>query len=150
VTKQSFLQGAFILILAGFITKILGFVNKIVVARIMGAEGIGLYMMAVPTLLLVITITQIGLPVAISKLVAEAEAVNNRKKIKQILVVSLATTGVLSIIFTIAMIGLAPIISKYFLTDTRAFFPLIAISPIVPIVALSSVLRGYFQGRQNM
>ncbi len=150
MSKQSFLQGAFILILAGFITKILGFVNKIVVARIMGAEGVGLYMMAVPTLLLVITITQIGLPVAISKLVAEAEAVNNRKKIKQILVVSLATTGTLSIIFTFGMIVFAPIIAKYFLTDARAFFPLVAISPIVPIVALSSVLRGYFQGRQNM
>lgn len=150
MAKQSFLQGAFILILAGFITKILGFVNKIVVARIMGAEGVGLYMMAVPTLLLVITLTQIGLPVAISKLVAEAEAQNNRQKIKKILVVSLATTGTLSIIFTAAMIGFAPIIAKYFLTDTRAFFPLIAISPIIPIVALSSVLRGYFQGRQNM
>ncbi|WNF37606.1 stage V sporulation protein B [Bacillaceae bacterium IKA-2] len=150
MTKQSFLQGAFILILAGFITKILGFVNKIVVARIMGAEGVGLYMMAVPTLLLVITLTQIGLPVAISKLIAEAEANNNRKKIKQILVVSLATTGLLSIIFTAGMIGFAPIIAKYFLTDSRAFLPLVAISPIVPIVALSSVLRGYFQGRQNM
>ncbi len=150
MNKQSFLQGAFILIVAGLIVKILGFVNKIVVARIMGAEGVGLYSMAVPTLLLVITITQIGLPVAISKLVAEAEIVNDRKKIKQILIVSLATTGTLSFFFTIGMIGLAPIISKYFLTDERAFFPLVAISPIVPIVALSSVLRGYFQGRQNM
>lgn len=148
--KQSFLQGAFILIVAGLITKILGFINKIVVARIMGAEGVGLYSMAVPTLLLVITVTQIGLPVAISKFVAEAEASNNRRKIKQILVVSLATTGILSIIFTIGMIGLAPIISEYFLTDSRVFYPLVAISPIVPIVALSSVLRGYFQGRQNM
>lgn len=150
MTRQSFLQGAFILIFAGFIVKILGFVNKIVVARIMGAEGVGLYSMAVPTLLLVITITQIGLPVAISKLVAEAEAVNDRRKIKQILVVSLATTGTLSVIFTLGMIGFAPIISKYFLTDARAFYPLVAISPIVPIVALSSVMRGYFQGRQNM
>ncbi|OIJ16588.1 stage V sporulation protein B [Anaerobacillus alkalilacustris] len=150
MTRQSFLQGAFILIIGGLITKILGFVNKIVVARIMGAEGVGLYSMAVPTLLLVITLTQIGLPVAISKFVAEAEARNDRSKIKQILVVSLATTGVLSIFFTFGMIGLAPIISKYFLTDTRAFYPLVAISPIVPIVALSSVLRGYFQGRQNM
>lgn len=150
MSKQSFLQGAFILIFAGFITRILGFVNKIVVARIMGAEGVGLYMMAVPTLLLIITITQLGLPVAISKLVAEAEASNDRRKIKRILVVSLATTGSLSIIFTIGMVLFAPVISSYFLTDSRAFYPLIAISPIVPIVALSSVLRGYFQGRQNM
>ncbi|WP_078552666.1 stage V sporulation protein B [Bacillus alkalicellulosilyticus] len=150
MSKQTFLQGTLILIIAGLITRFLGFVNKIVVARIMGAEGVGLYMMAVPTLLLVITITQLGLPVAISKLVAEAEAQQDRSKIKRILVVSLSVTGVLSIVFTIGMIAFAPFISQTLLTDERAFYPLIAIAPIVPIVALSSVLRGYFQGRQNM
>ncbi|WP_078428979.1 stage V sporulation protein B [Alkalihalobacterium alkalinitrilicum] len=150
MSKQTFIQGTVILILAGLITRILGFINKIVVARIMGAEGVGLYSMAVPTLLLVITITQLGLPVAISKLVAEAEAKKDRKKIKRILVVSLASTGLLSGVFTVAMIAFAPIIAKTLLTDERAYLPLIAIAPIVPIVALSSVLRGYFQGRQNM
>ncbi|UCZ54356.1 stage V sporulation protein B [Bacillus shivajii] len=150
MTKQSFLKGAFILIFAGLITRFLGFVNKIVVARIMGAEGVGLYMMAVPTLLLVITLTQLGLPVAISKLVAEADADQDRTRIKRILIVSLTVTGTLSIVFTTVMILGAPIISNTFLTDSRAFYPLIAISPIVPIVALSSVLRGYFQGLQNM
>jgi stage V sporulation protein B len=150
MSKQTFLQGTLILILAGLITRVLGFVNRIVVARIMGEEGVGLYMMAVPTLLLTITLTQLGLPVAISKLVAEAEALGDRKRIKKILVVSIAITGTLSIIFTSAMILLAPVLSNTLLTDHRTYWPLIAISPIVPIVALSSVIRGYFQGRQNM
>ncbi|WP_416149213.1 stage V sporulation protein B [Salipaludibacillus sp. HK11] len=150
MTKQTFLKGAAILIVAGLITRILGFINKIVVARIMGAEGVGLYMMAVPTLLLVITLTQLGLPVAISKLVAEADVEGDRSRIKRILVVSITVTAVLSIIFTASMILFAPIIASTLLTDARAFYPIIAISPIVPIVALSSVIRGYFQGLQNM
>ncbi|WP_456278150.1 stage V sporulation protein B [Bacillus sp. AK128] len=150
MSKQTFLQGTLILILAGLITRVLGFVNRIVVARIMGEEGVGLYMMAVPTLLLTITLTQMGLPVAISKLVAEAEAHGDRKRIKRILVVSLTVTGILSIIFTTGMILLAPVLSQTLLTDHRTYYPLIAISPIVPIVAISAVLRGYFQGRQNM
>lgn len=150
MTRQTFLKGTLILIVAGFITRFLGFVNRIVVARIMGAEGVGLYVMATPTLLLIITLTQLGLPVAISKLVAEAEALNDKLKIKRILVVSLAITSTLSIIFTITMIALAPFVANVLLTDSRAYFPLIAIAPIVPIVALSSVMRGYFQGRQNM
>lgn len=150
MSKQSFLQGTLILIVAGMITRLLGFVNRIVVARIMGEEGVGLYMMAVPTLLLTITLTQLGLPVAISKLVAEAEAEGDRQKVKRILVVSLTVTGILSVFFTAGMIALAPILSKTLLTDARTFYPLIAISPIVPIVALSSVIKGYFQGRQNM
>src|SRR5690606_19783563 len=145
-----FLRGTIILMAAGLITRLLGFVNRIVIARMIGAEGVGLFMMSFPTLILVITLTQMGLPVAISKAVAEAEARGDRKKIKKILAVSLAVTGALSIIFTPALILLAPYLSKALFTDPRTYYPLVAISPIIPIVAVSSVIRGYFQGKQNM
>ncbi|MDF2608289.1 MAG: stage sporulation protein [Bacillales bacterium] len=150
MTKQTFLQGTFILIIAGFITRILGFINRIVIARVMGEEGVGLYMMAVPTFLLVITLTQIGLPIAISKSVAEAEAIGDRRKVKQILVVSLSITGFLSVVLSALLIAIAPYLSRYLLADPRTYYPLVAILPVVPIIAISSVLRGYFQGKQNM
>ncbi|HET7581043.1 MAG TPA: stage V sporulation protein B [Bacillales bacterium] len=150
MAKQSFFKGTLILILAGVIVKIIGFINKIVVVRIIGEEGYGLYSMAFPTLILTVTLTQLGLPVAISKMVSEAEAVGDRQKIKRILVISLTTTGILSITFTTAMILLVPLMAQTVLTDERVMYPMLAISPIVPIVALSSVLKGYFQGRQNM
>lgn len=136
--------------LAGLITKILGVINKIILARVVGAEGMGLFNMAFPTLMLTVTLTQLGLPVAISKLVAEAEAHNDRKKIKRILTVSFFVVGTLSIILTLAMIAITPVLAKTVFTDERTLYPLIAIAPIVPIVAVSSVLRGYFQGIQNM
>ncbi|UII55008.1 stage V sporulation protein B [Cytobacillus spongiae] len=147
---SKFLRGTLILLLAGLVTRVLGFINRIVIARFIGEEGVGLYMMAFPTLILVITITQLGLPVAISKNVAEAEAQGDYKKIKKILVVSLATTITLSLIFTPALILLAPYLSETLFTDPRTRLPLLAIAPIVPIIAISSVIRGYFQGRQNM
>ncbi|MDQ0205405.1 stage V sporulation protein B [Alkalicoccobacillus murimartini] len=150
MSKQTFLKGTLILILAGFVTKILGFINRMVMARIMGSEGVGLYMMAVPTMLLILTLTQMGLPVAIAKLVAEAEAKGETSKIKQILIVSLAITISLGAVFTTAMILCAPFVASHLLTDARAYYSLIAVAPIVPIVAVSAVLRGYFQGRQNM
>ncbi len=150
MSKQTFLRGTLFLILAGLITKILGFINRIVMVRVMGEEGVGLYMMAVPTLILTITLTRMGLPVAISKMVAEADAEGNRQKIKRILIVSLSITIVLSMIFTSIMVLAAPVLSTKVFTDQRTFYPLIAIAPVVSIVALSSVLRGYFQGLQNM
>ncbi|MEI4829422.1 stage V sporulation protein B [Bacillus sp. FJAT-53711] len=150
MTKQTFLRGAFILMLAGFITKILGFINRIVMARTLGEEGVGLYMMAVPTFILAITITQIGLPVAIAKLVAEAEATHDKQQVKKILTVSLAITSVISILLTAGIMLLAPLLAETFLTDKRTYYPLIAILPVVPVIAVSSVLRGYFQGKQNM
>ncbi|WP_010651021.1 stage V sporulation protein B [Oceanobacillus massiliensis] len=150
MTKQTFLQGALILIVAGMITRFMGFINRIVVARLMGEEGIGLYMMALPTLFLVMTLTQLGLPVAISKRVAEADAVNDQAKIKKILIVSIMVTMFTSILFTILLAIGAPYLASFLLTDSRAMLPLIVISPIIPITAVAAVLRGYFQGKQNM
>lgn len=150
MTKQTFLQGTLILIAAGMITRLLGFVNRIVVARVMGEEGVGLYMMALPTLFLVITITQLGLPVAISKRVAEADAINNQQKIKKILIVSLIITGCTSILVSTLMIFIIPFIATSLLNDSRTIYPLLAVCPIIPIIAISSVIRGYFQGLQNM
>lgn len=147
---SKFFQGTLILLAAGLITRVLGFINRIVVARVIGGEGVGLYMMALPTLFLVITVTQIGLPVAIAKFVAEANAVGDEKRIKKILVVSLSITLGLSLLFTPALMILAPLLSQTLFTDERVFWPLIAITPIIPIVAVSAVIRGYFQGKQNM
>ncbi len=147
---SKFLKGTLILLGASLITRILGFINRIVIARFIGEEGVGLYMMALPTLFLVVNITQLGLPVAISKYVAEANAKGDERKVKKILVVSIACTITLSLIFTPAMILLAPWISQHLFTDDRTEWPLMAIAPIVPIIAISSVIRGYFQGKQNM
>lgn len=147
---SKFLKGTIILLIAGFITRILGFINRIVIARFIGEEGVGLYMMAFPTLMLVITITQLGLPVAISKRVAEAEAKRDYHKIKNILVVSLSTTIFLSALFTPALFFMTPFLSNLLFTDSRVELPLLAITPVIPVIAISSVIRGYFQGRQNM
>jgi len=147
---SKFLKGTFILLIAGFITRVLGFIYRIVLARSIGEEGVGLYMMAYPTFILVVTITQLGLPVAISKNIAEAEAKKDYAEIKKILVVSLAITIGLSVIITPALFFFAPLLSTTLFTDQRTLYPLMAIAPALPIIAISSVLRGYFQGRQNM
>src|SRR5690625_5191371 len=89
LTNQAFIRGTLMLTLAGMITRLLGFINRIVVARLIGEEGVGLYMMALPTLFLIITLTQIGLPIAISKRVDEANEQNDHKKIKLIIFISI-------------------------------------------------------------
>ncbi len=147
---SSFIRGTVILMIAGLITRVLGFLNRIVIARFIGEEGVGLYMMALPSLFLVIAAVQLGMPIAISKFVAEATARGDHQKTKKILVVALSVTGGLSAIFTPVLFLLAPYLSTHVFTDSRTYYPLIAIIPIIPIAAISAVLRGYFQGRQNM
>lgn len=150
LSKQSLLKGTIILTSAAFITRLLGFVNGIVMANVLGPEGIGLIMMALPVTGLLITLTTLGLPVAISKLVAEAEVKGDSPRVKKILIVSLTITVVLGFVLMTGTFLGAKFISSSLLTDKRAYFPLIAILPIVPIVAVSAVLKGYFRGKQNM
>ena len=64
--------------IGGFLTKILGMIIKIVMTRYMGTEGIGLYMLILPTFSLFIALAQAGFPIALSKLIAE-DSRNNKK-----------------------------------------------------------------------
>ncbi|WP_456278749.1 stage V sporulation protein B [Bacillus sp. AK128] len=150
MAKQSLIQGTIILTVAAFFTKILGFLNGIVMANVIGPEGVGLIMMATPVTGLLITLTTIGLPVAISKLVAEAEAKKDYQRIKKILVVSLATTSIIGLLLMIVAFWGAKFLSSTLLADPRAYYSLLAVIPIVPIIAISSVIKGYFRGKQNM
>ena len=71
MNKDSFIKSTIILIIGGFITKILGMVIKIINTRLIGLEGIALYMLVFPTLSLFTSLAQFSLPVSISKLVSE-------------------------------------------------------------------------------
>ena len=150
MSKQTFIKGALILIVAGMISRLLGFVNRMVMARLLGEEGVGIYMLTVPALLLMITLSQVGIPVAVSKLVSEAVAINDRKRIKKILYSSFTITVSLSIVLTIFFALFIPVIAERLLLDERTLLPMLVMSPIIIIIAISSVLRGYFQGLQNM
>lgn len=150
MTRQSFLKGSFILMAAGLLTRVLGMINGMVLARVIGDEGVGLFMMAYPAMLLVVTLTELGLPVAISKLVAEADTFGDKRKIKLILALSLAIVGFVSVTLTILMLLAIPFIAKFLYADSRVIYPLLAITPVIPIVAVASVIRGYFQGIRNM
>lgn len=150
VRKQSLLQGAFVLTAAGLVTKILGFATTIIQSRLLGAEAIGLQMMVSPFMGLLMTITTLGLPVAVSKIVAEAESVHDEVKIKRVLMVALSITCTIAAVLTLGILGFGKIIAERFLADQRAYYSLMALTPVIPILAISGVLRGYFQGRQNM
>lgn len=148
--KQSFVRGTFILTSASLATRILGFISGIFLARSLGAEGVGLLMMAHPLIPLVITLTELGLPVAISKLVAEADVKGDKLKEKRILAISLVITGTLSIVLTTLVLLASKQIAGIFLTDQRAYYAMLALTPIAPIIAVSAVLKGYFRGKQQM
>lgn len=143
--KEKFIRSTFILLIGGLITKILGMVIKIIMSRMIGAEGLGLYMLILPTFSLFIGISQFGLPIAVSKLIAE-ESKNNRRLIFSVIPISL--------IINLFLIGIIIVISPYLannlLHNPDTYYSLIAIAIVIPFTSISSICRSYFFGKQRM
>ncbi|MDR9853280.1 stage V sporulation protein B [Paenibacillus sp. VCA1] len=148
--KQTFIQGTMILLAAGVINRILGFIPRIALPRIIGAEGVGIYQLGYPFFLVLVTVITGGIPLAVAKLVSEAETENKPQNSAFVLRVSLLLTVGLGILFMALAIWLAPWVTNTILTDSRVYHTFISMSPMLVIVAVSSVYRGYFQGKQNM
>ena len=98
--KEKFIKKALILALGGFITKILSMVIRIITTRVIGVDGLGLYMLVLPTFNLFITIATLSLPTAISKLVAES-VITKRYSQKKILSESFKLSFLISLIVDI-------------------------------------------------
>jgi len=143
--KSKFIKSTIILIVGGFITKILGMIIKVVMTRLLGTEGIGIYMMIIPTFSLLIALAQLGLPVAISKLVAE-----DKKNNKNLVLSSIPITLIINIFIIFILIFSSKYIANNLLHDSRCYYALISIGFVLPFISISSILRGYFFGKQKM
>ena len=143
--KQTMMQATFMMIAVGFATKILGVINRIMITRSLGEDGIGVYMLISPTVMLLATLATIGLPVAIPALIARGEI-----KEKKVISVSLTISLTLSTLITMVMFFLAQPISTYLLKDERTILPLMMIGPLLCVVSFTSILKSYFQGKENM
>ncbi|SDX41453.1 polysaccharide biosynthesis protein [Paenibacillus sp. CF384] len=150
MTKQSFIKGALILLLAGIVNRILAFVPRIALPRIIGAEGVGLYQLGYPFLIVLLTLITGGIPLAVAKWIAEAESKGDSKRVKQIFRSAMALTVLLSLLLTGLFVWLTPWITTRLMTDPRVYQTFLMMTPLLLIIGISSVYRGYFQGKQNM
>jgi len=142
--KNKFIKSTIILIIGGGITKILAMVIKIFLTRAIGDSGIGLYMMVLPTFNLFITLCTLSLSTSISKLISERG--NSKRVVLSIVPVSLIYNFVLMFI----LILFTPFISNCLLKNNLTYYPIMAISFTLPFICISSILKGYFYGNENM
>lgn len=143
--KEKFIKSTIVLIIGGAITKFLGMFIRIVMTRLVGTTGIGLYMLINPTFSLFMTLSQLSMPVAISKLVSE-ERHSNKKIYFSNIPVILLFNFILMFIILIS----ANTLANTFLHDSRCFLPIVSIALVLPFDAMSNMLRGYFFGKQRM
>ena len=143
--KEKFIISTIILMIGGFLTKILGMIIKIVMTRYMGAEGIGLYMLILPTFSLFIALAQAGFPIALSKLIAE-DTRNNKKLFFSLIPLSLT----INLFLIILIILIAKPLSINLLHEKRCILAIYAMALVIPFTTLSNMCRSYFYGKQRM
>ena len=144
--KQSkFLKSTIILLIGGLLTKIISMIIKIVMARNLGTTGMGLYMLMLPTFTLFMALAQLGLPVAISKLVSEDKS-NNKNLVFSILPI----VFLFNLFLLFLLVFSSSFISNTLLNEQRIYFSILSVGFVLPFISISSILRGYFFGKEKM
>lgn len=147
--NNSFLEGAVILIGANLATKIIGALFKIPLGNLLGAQGMGIFTVAYNVYAALFVISTAGLPVAISKLVAQAQALGRRRECRRILTVSLVAFSLLGLGAWGLLWWGADAFSQW-VGNELAALAVRAVAPSLFFVSLLSVVRGYHQGLCNM
>ena len=149
--KDKFLKGALILTVAGLLVKVIGSVNRILLSRLLGGEGIGLYQMAYPIYLLMLSVCSAGVPVAVSIIVEEKVAKNDYAQAHRIFKVTLGLMAAFGLFFALLLYGTAGLlVNSGWIRDSRAYYALVVLTPAVFFSSILASFRGYFQGYQMM
>lgn len=147
--KQSFLHGAAILTVATVLIKILGAVYKIPLMWMLGSTGYGHFIVAFNIYNVLLMISTTGLPVAVSKLVAETQTLGEYNRLRKIFSTSSKLFLALGIVGTAMMLGFSKPLAMW-MRDSESVFAIAALAPSVLFVCIMASYRGYFQGQSNM
>jgi len=129
---------------------VIGAVFRIVLAAILGDEGIGLYQYAYPIYSTLLVVSTAGVPVALSKIMAEKIAINDYREAMRVFRIGFLILTLSGLVIALALLMGAEYIALYLVKDAKAYYPLLAVSPAIFFVTIMASLRGFFQGQQNM
>ena len=152
IKKETFMQGVITLIFSQILIKLLGLVYSLYLTNRegFGDKGNGIVAAGYQIYAMLLTVSSTGVPNAISKLISERIAIGDHKGAHRIFKIAFATFTVIGLVGTLLLFFGAHMIANYWLQIPDAEMTLVALSPAIFFVAISSVMRGYFNARQNI
>ena len=145
IKENAFVKSTLILLFGGIAGKLIGFILKIIVTRNLGAEAMGLYSLLSPTMSLLSTIAVFSYPTSLSKLISEKSY-----RTKDLFISVIPISLIINLIIIIFMIFSSNYIATSLFKESRLYLPIICISLTMPFITISSIIKGYFWGKQNM
>lgn len=147
--KNDFVKGAAILVIFNLIGKIIGAIYRIPLGNLLGAEGIGKYQLVFPLYSLLLSVSVSGIPVAISKIVAEYNSKGQFGDSKKLLKLAILYLFFISLFCSLIIVFCSRFIANL-QGNPEIYFCYYGIAPAVLFVGILSVFRGYFQGNLKM
>ncbi|MCB2356205.1 polysaccharide biosynthesis protein [Clostridium estertheticum] len=147
--KHSLIKGTIILGMAGIFARFLGLFFRIPIQALIKDEGMGYYQMSYPLYMFFVAVAS-GVPIAMSKLIAEMNAKNDREGAGQVLRQTLIFMIILGSVFTTFMIMFARPIISLLKWDSKSYYAFLAIAAAPIFVSIMCTFRGFFQGLQNV
>lgn len=150
-TSQSFMNNVTVILISQILVKLLGAVYKMVITNVkgFGDEGLGLYNVGFQIYTLLLAISSVGIPNAISKMTSERIAINDYKGAHKIFKTAIVLFSIIGLVATAILSFGAGYIADA-IGYERSVNVMRALAPSLLFVCVSSVIRGYFTGMKNM
>ena len=145
IKNNTFIKSTLILLFGGILGKMVGFIIRIIVTRMLSTRAIGLYSLLGPTSSLLTTIAIFSYSNAISKFISDKSS-----KSDELITSIIPFSIIFNIIFIVLTTLFATILSTYLLHEYDLYLPIICISFTMPFISISAILKGYFWAKQNM
>ena len=135
-----------ILFISNLIVRLLGFLYKIFLSRVMGDVGLGIYHMIFNFLMICIALTTTGIPTALSCLVAKKNALNSKKDANIFFISTLYVAFFISLFISLIVSVCSNYLSLRLLKNESLNLFVLSICPAIVLITISNVFRGYFYG----
>lgn len=150
--KNNFMNNVGIILLSQFAVKLLGLIYRMVITNIdgFGDSGNGFYTTGFQIYTLLLAISSVGIPNAISKMISERITLKDYSGAHKIFKTALILFCIVGLVCSLLLFGLAGVISDYVINMPGSKYTIQSLAPSIFFVCVSSVIRGYFTGLQNM
>lgn len=146
MSKNVIIKGTLVLTIAGILTKLLGFYNRVFLTRVIGVKELGIYQLIFPIYILAIAFCSQGISTAVTKHVSYHLGKKDKYKALYILKYGLIISLALSVLAMIIIYGFSDYISIYLLKNSECGRLLRIISVAIPIISAKNCINAYFIG----
>lgn len=139
-----------ILFLSNLIVRVLGFLYKIFLSKVIGDTGLGIYHILFNFLMICLAFTTTGIPTTLSCLVANKKALNDKHSSNVLFISTLYVACLISLVVSLFISLNSKFIAFKLLHNSNLSLLVLAICPAIVVITLSNILRGYYYGLKDV